>query len=410
MGYLVDDKRLLNDNTSEFAKKIESQYSIFLDKTPTFTDYFHINEVESTKETGLLNVEKLTGKYAATKYNMIKDFPIYGIEQIVLELEDDDDKGLDTSYESEGIILPNTVIPSVDDYFMITSVGKKFFFRVNQISYDTIKSNNFYKISFSIKAADEETYYDSFVSQSKEIYRTIFRNYGTEDKFILKEEDFFTVERLESLYREISDKYLQRFYSEKYNALIVHDPNSRYTLYDANVNKFCNNEAIFAQKDRDLYNKKFYIETRSDFDYNYSNDTIQGAISERDVGMIREKTFRKYYDLIPTFTDSIFQFYADFNMRGVQMIDSNVNVFGVPTYSVISDTFINNVLNNVKESDNIIYDVIANYLNNDDAYVGKLLYNYKTRFRVNNDYESYVMIPLFLYAVHSYYDYLVRKC
>lgn len=126
--------------------------------------------------------------------------------------------------------------------------------------------------------------------------------------------------------------------------------------------------------------------------------------------MIREKTFRKYYDLIPTFTDSIFQFYADFNMRGVQMIDSNVNVFGVPTYSVISDTFINNVLNNVKESDNIIYDVIANYLNNDDAYVGKLLYNYKTRFRVNNDYESYVMIPLFLYAVHSYYDYLVRKC
>ena len=62
MGYLVDDKRLLNDNTSEFAKKIESQYSIFLDKTPTFTDYFHINEVESTKDTGLRNVGKLTGK------------------------------------------------------------------------------------------------------------------------------------------------------------------------------------------------------------------------------------------------------------------------------------------------------------------------------------------------------------
>jgi hypothetical protein len=111
MGSFIDDKQFVNDNTAEFAKKVKNQFSIFMDKAPTFVHYFHIVPSESTKDTGLQAIEKLTGVNSPTRYNLIKDFPIYGIEQIVLNLTDDDIEGIDTEFDGEGIILPNTIKP-----------------------------------------------------------------------------------------------------------------------------------------------------------------------------------------------------------------------------------------------------------------------------------------------------------
>lgn len=409
MGRFLDDKKFINDNAAEFAKKIESQFSIFLDKTPTFTDYFHINAVESTKDTGLQTVEKLTGKTAATKYNMIKDFPIYGIEQVVLDLTDDEIHGLDTEYESEGILLPNTIVPMVDDYFMISTIGTKFFFRITQVAFDTIKSNNFYKINFTIKAADDTTYYDMFVQQTKEIYRTIFRNYGTDDKFIIQEEDFLTIEKIDKMYTKISDNYLRAFYNEKYNCLLIQEPNGVNFIYDAFVNYFCNYERTFAVSDRELNNKKFYEESRADFEYLYHSASIQSVIINKDIELLRSDDFKKFYDFIPTFQDSIFKYFGEYNTHAVTLRATNISPFGATLSPVVSDTLISNIDKMVTESNNTIYDSIVNYMNDDIKFIGKLLADDKSRIRITRDYESYVVIPLFLYVIHQYYDYLAKK-
>lgn len=409
MAHFVDDEKFLNDNVAEFAKKIESQFSIFLDKTPTFVDYFHINAVESTKDTGLQTVEKLTGVNAATKYNMIKDFPIYGIEQIVLSLSDDDVKGLDTEYEGEAIILPNTVVPMTDDYFMIRSVGKKFFFRVTETSFDTIKSNNFYKISFTIKAADDETYYESFVEQTKEVYRTIFRNYGTDDKFIIQEEDFLTMAKVDKMYIDISKRYMRTFYNNKYNCLMIQDPQGTSFIYDAFVNIFCNNETIFAVKDRDLDNMKFYEESRADFDYLYHSASIQSVILNKDMELFRSEDFKKFYDQIPTFQDSIFKYYGEYTINGVTLRQTNISPFGVTLSPVVSDELLENIDKGNTESGNVVYDSLVNYMKDDIKFVGKLLSDEKSRVFVRNNYESYVIIPMFLFVIHQYYNYLAKK-
>lgn len=409
MGVFLTDKKFINDNTKEFAKKIESQYSTFLDKTPTFTDYFHINKVSSTKDTGLQNVEKLTGTTAGTKYNLIKDFPLYGIEQIILELNDDDVHGLDTDYSGEAILVPNTIQPCVDDYFMITAVGKKFFFRVTDFAYDSIKSNNFYRITFTIKAADDTTYYDSFVDQTKETYRTIFRNYGTEDKFIIKEEDYLTIETLDKIYSDISKRYLIAFYNKRFNALMIPDPHGSSNIYDPFVNVFCNRERIFAVEDRNLNNMKFYEEGRAEFEYLYTACSFQSIIINKDLEMLRSEDFKPFYDLISTFGDSIFQYYGDFDTMSVTIQPTDQSVFGGVLFRNVSEELADNIYSNVDNTGNIINDIIVKYMHDDIKMIGKMISEYKGKIPVRrSSYENFITIPIVMYILQKYRAYLYR--
>lgn len=146
MGQILQDKVFLNANIFQFEKRLESQYTIFLDKIPTFVTYYHISVNNSMTDSGFLNVDEIVGNDSPIKFQKIDDFPIYGIEAIQLDLSDEDE-GLNSSYESEGIILPNTIKPLPNDYFTITYLSKEYIFMVNNIDYDTIKSNNFDKFN-----------------------------------------------------------------------------------------------------------------------------------------------------------------------------------------------------------------------------------------------------------------------
>ena len=67
------------------------------------------------------------------------------MEAIQLDI-DDNEEGLNSSYDGELIILPDTITPYPDDFFILEHKGHNFLFRVTGVNYDTIKSNNFFKI------------------------------------------------------------------------------------------------------------------------------------------------------------------------------------------------------------------------------------------------------------------------
>ena len=101
-------------------------------------------------------MDKILGAQSPIRYSEVKNFPIYGMEMIQLDL-DEAEEGITSSYDGgELIILPDTIIPYPDDFFIIEHKGMEFLFRVTAVNYDTIKSNNFYKISFTIKYVTRE--------------------------------------------------------------------------------------------------------------------------------------------------------------------------------------------------------------------------------------------------------------
>ena len=126
---------------------MNSQITRFLDKSPVFTTFFHLNVNETTVDDGFRDIESIIGNRSPLRFQRIENFPLYGLDPVILSIQDSD-QGLDTEYSGECILLPNTIKPLQNDFFMINHVKGSYIFRVTEVQYDNIRPDNFYKIGF----------------------------------------------------------------------------------------------------------------------------------------------------------------------------------------------------------------------------------------------------------------------
>lgn len=243
MGYLLAEEEFLNNNIFKFEDRMNSQYSRFLDRTPTYVTYYNISNVNSTVDNGFESVEQLLGDNSPIRFNKVENFPIYGIDQIVLDLADDEE-GLTTDYDGDAVILPNTVKPLPGDFFVINHLSIKVQFMVTDIKYDTIKSNNFYKISYTLKSVSEPKQIEKQVSDK---FKCIVDNIGTEEKCLIKEDEYYLLRDLVNEYERLAETFKLFFYNEKYNLFMTTE--SGIIFYDPYMTIFLKNNKIFSSKD-----------------------------------------------------------------------------------------------------------------------------------------------------------------
>src|SRR5699024_10114260 len=91
--------------------------------------------------------------------------------------------GLDSSYEGEAQILPNTIRPVPNSYFIINYLQDYYLFRVTGIQYDNVRADNFYTITFKLEDIAEEKI-NQLNIQCTEYYDCILQNIGTEKNCI----------------------------------------------------------------------------------------------------------------------------------------------------------------------------------------------------------------------------------
>ena len=59
MAKFMSKPQFLDENISLMSRRINSQYSTFLEMNPTFTTYYHINTKMSTTDKGTKDIEEL---------------------------------------------------------------------------------------------------------------------------------------------------------------------------------------------------------------------------------------------------------------------------------------------------------------------------------------------------------------
>lgn len=390
MGYLIEDKKFINDNIFKFEKRLESQYTIFTDKTPTFVTYYHINNINSISDSGFQNVEKVFGKDSPLRFQEINDFPIYGIDNIKLDLSDEDE-GLTSNYEGEGIILPNTIKPLPNDFFTISYLNRVYIFMVTAIDYDTIKSNNYYKINFYYRTDSEETF-ELAQEQVLEKYNCIFKNIGTEDKCLIKDDEYRLFVRLNDVYRKLVDRYNVLFYSNKFNSYLFGDGDT--LIYDKYLTHFINSNSLFNEKEQYktvfLSNEDWNIRFVPEYD-----DCIFSLVESRSINEL--KPIRCLKNSI-SYEESVFRMYNMDNVRSVMFIDTGSEMY-------IKDELIDHIKKYIiDENATIIESLLVNYFNDgyDSIYNINLdkLMNYKIKY----NYDDFILIPIILYILRFYCD------
>src|SRR5699024_229712 len=152
----------------------------------------------STTDSGFLDVASILGFRSPIKFNKINDFPLYGIEQIVLNIQDED-QGLDTDFTGEATIVPGTIKPLQNDYFVIKYLKDSYLFRVTDVNYDTVIQDGFYRISYMLDYLDDEKYKD-LENQINKNYDCILENVGTENKCILESTVHNDIQKITKMY------------------------------------------------------------------------------------------------------------------------------------------------------------------------------------------------------------------
>ena len=209
---------------------LHNPYYRFSDKPPTTVTYYNINTNETTLDEATSTAYSYTSLDSSLRYNKIKDFIIYGLDKIQVQIDAGDFGAESDAIEGEAVILPNTIKPFPQDYFTINHVGKSFIFKITNVSLDTLPDGvNTYKINYRLSSS-EETDIDKLTVKE---FTMVANNLGTNLAVVIEDSDYNYCARLEKINDFLKTAYRALFYSDKTQTFV-------YTYNDKNFyDQYC---------------------------------------------------------------------------------------------------------------------------------------------------------------------------
>ena len=391
MAFIVNEQKMVEENTFQYEQRIKSPVSRFIDSTPTFTTYFHINVDETTVDEGFIDVASIIGHRSPIRFNKIENLPMYGLDQIVLQIQDEE-AGIDTNYEGESTILPSTIKPVQNDFFIIPILKDAYVFRVTDIQYDNVMPDNFYKINFKLEYIDYEKI-EEIEKQKIDDYVCILENIGTETNCIIEKSVFEKINKVKKMYAEIVDFYKSMFYNERHNVFLGETEEGRY-IYDPLQTEFINKHNLFNEKNNfdTLLLTNQYEDPKRKYKYNKS---IYKYIELRDPKLL--STFK--YTLRPGLTvhESSFRRWHD---KKVDMMEIP-QVMPENAKQILSNEFVDAIRYN-SEVDGDYATLIQRYLHKENLSIKDISLELDNELiYLNNCLEVFFFTPIIMYIIRD---------
>lgn len=389
---------MVEDNIFQFEERLKAPSSRFIDSTQTYVDYYHIDNEGTTTDAGFIDVASILGFRSPIKFKKIHDFPLYGIEQIVLSIQDAD-QGLDTEYTGEAIILPNTIKPLQNDYFVIKYLRDSYLFRVTDVNYDSVMADGFYRISYMLDFIDDEKFQE-LEKQVEESYECVLENIGTENSCIIESTVHVNLTEINKMYDEMVQTYLSIFYDERYNC-VLGDLNKGRRLYDPYMTDFINRHHLFNKKN-DLQTIILSEQIEDKFYKIKYEKSVYRFIERQDIDRIRKFTFSLYKGTMHP--ESAFYRWKDNSIEVVDVIDAFLEndafLYG-ESIDIFSEDFVEMVQNN-EEMNNDYGKLISKFIKKEKIElneIGRKLEEELLDF--NSSMEVFFFTPIILYIIRE---------
>ena len=399
MALLVNEQNMIDQNIFKFEDRLKSPTARFLDTSPTFVTYYHINVDETTVDEGYKDVASIIGFRSPIKYKKIENFPMYGMDQIVLSLQEQE-QGLDTEFTGDSIILPGTIKPLENDFFMIPILHDVYLFRITEIAYDTVMPDNFYKVSFQLEYIDQEKV-EALEKQANEQYTCILDNIGTENKCIIETGVMQKINDIEAMYNDMASTYLALFYDDRHNCLLG-DLGLGKKIYDPYQTDFINRHSLFNQKNNlrtiiltDQVNDKM-------FKLKYEK-TVYRFLERRDY--TRVNNFKYTYFQGSSYHETTFYRWADGN---VQILDIPSNI-SEKDYDIFSDEFVMSIkTNGFTQSKHA--ELIQRFMRDKTLSINSIPLDLNEElYNLNNSLEVFFITPIIMYIIQTIVNDTIRN-
>nr|DAD61799.1 MAG TPA: hypothetical protein [Caudoviricetes sp.] len=391
MAFIINEQKMVEDTTFQFENRFKSPTARFIDTTPVFVTYYHVDVDNTTVDEGFLDVASVIGNRSPIRFKKIEKFPLYGMDQIVLNIAEDD-QGLDSTWDGDGIVLPKTIKPVPNDFFIIPTLKDYYIFRVTNIQYDTVMPDNYYKIEFKLEYIDS-TKLEEIEKQVLDEHVCVLENIGTETNCIIEKSSYNKIKEIEKMYAEIKELYMAMFYNDRHNVFLCEIEDGKL-LYDPLQTYFINIHKLFNDKNdlstimlTDQYDdpKRKYKYAKSVYKFLETKDMKLLSMfkyTTRPGTSIRESSFRKWHD------------------RNIEVLDTPM-VIPDDSKSIFSQEYMEAIrLNAPVESD--YAELIQRYVRGERLTIKDINMELDTELiYLNNSIEVFFFTPFIMYIIRK---------
>jgi len=410
----TENSNYINKNIEIYTKNKVGQYSKYLNSNPIFVTYYSLSDANIRADSGLGGVEEEIGPQSPLRWNKILEFPLYNIPDLKPQLQDEDN-GTDIELDLNDIaLLPNTLKPKPEDYFIIDIPNvKPLLFRVNSFGYNSIQSNDYYTLEADLWHIGANAY-DMIQPQVIDEYSCIFENIGTDDKCFIKNTDLDKVYALERCIMEIRDWYTSIYYNKYLNLFwqrsgYINNHFEDVWNYDIYLTRFINESKIF----QDDFNINSIVLTYDDnipsnFEFMWRK-TLFYAILKRDTSFLMTNLYNVGNNITKRY--SVLNLHG-YDCKSVNLIDFNGKLpiglnykLTLPIEHYFSNQLITTLVTEDSKPDSLNYieTIIFNYLKNLNNNID--IKQIEKEF-MKNDIENFKLIPILIYIlfqIHSDY-------
>lgn len=335
---------------------LKNPYYKWNDKSGTAVVYYNQNKEATTLDDSTKLYYADIGENSPIKYNVIEDMMIYGIDQIAISMENGDFGPEANEITGEAIILPNTIIPYVGDYFNIIYTDENLLFRVIDATPDTLENGaNIYKIQYKLETSQLEEIINEENTVNK--YNMIINNIGTGFNTIIRHESYNMIKRLDQVLYNLRTYYKSVFYKERVQTFVFLYNDKRF--YDPYMIEFLRENKILDGKDDYIYLYQ-QVKLSSLFPINY-NKTFFKCLEDNDIKRLR---FYEHRGIAEYIDDPL----SIFNTRMEDYFEVKHSISDID-YGILP-CFSDNLINAIEDGKLLsctesIYNIIIKYFRNE---------------------------------------------
>lgn len=236
-GLIYDENALVDNQMYKYDKYLHSRINKYTGDGRTIVTYFNIDDKQTTTSLGTETSYAILGVDSPLRYDKIDKMILLGLTQ--LTPEDSNASGTtvrDYALHGEAYVIPKTIMPKENDFFIINHINMNNLFRVTQVTQDGLNTDGSYKISYELYSTLPDDI-GNLHRQTVSEYIMDLQTIGGEDLTpVIGKSDYELRSRLIRMINDMIENYIARYYDKIHNCFIYHGDG--ISLFDLCGNAF----------------------------------------------------------------------------------------------------------------------------------------------------------------------------
>lgn len=242
-GLIYDEQSLVDGQVYKYDKYLHSRTNKYTGAGRLMVDYWNMNDSNTTTSKGFNTHYQIIGNDSPLRYDEINNMILLGFSPLQPEEKQASTTNVrNYGLSGEAFIIPGTIIPRENDFFIIKHINMNHLFRVIQVTQDGLNTDGSYKINYELFSTNPQEIV-KLRDQTINHYIMDLQTMGGEDLTpIISTQDHELRSRLISMVNDMTENYISRYYDSIHNCFLLH-LNGR-TLFDVCGNMFMSKHGV----------------------------------------------------------------------------------------------------------------------------------------------------------------------